>query len=295
MQLSRSIFCLIFLAGIYLGVCSLGGQIKSEARNITAQVASGGSTRACLASLKNIPAGWVFTEIKADPSPFCTGIGKIPVYSVKIQNLNGMAPGSTATACVSARTVLPAGWVVTKAAATTTCAKDIGEFYATAVIKNIEGLDTIDACVTSVDNIPEGWMASSVTTTGNGDCPNVFKAIQFAYVTLDLLVPPNQKPFVCLSSLKSLPTGWVAKIVSADITCGTIGSKGHVRARLTSTSSGEIRETGANTKICIETPNFGTGQLVPADLLVSSTEIDFTNCPTVNGVTYVSATIVYVG
>jgi hypothetical protein len=291
MQLPGSFFCLIFLCGVYLGVCSFGGKIESEAADIKQQSASGGSTHACVTSVANIPAGWVVTETKSDPLPSCTNGGAggpaavNPFISVKIQNLNGMAPGSTATACVSATTILPKGWVITQAAGTATCEKVNNVFYATATIKNIEGLSTIKACVTSVDNIPEGWVASSVSIIGTGNCPNVFKAIQFAYVTLSLLGSPGTPLSACLTSLKHLPTGWLAQKVSDFPTCGAVGAQKHIYTTLLSV-------TAALTKnICIDSTDPSP---VQEGLLVENSKPDGKNCPTVNGVTYASAAIVTV-
>jgi hypothetical protein len=294
MQLSKSIFCLIFLAGVHLDVCSVGGQIESEAANIAPQFASGDTTPACVTSVTNIPAGWVLTETKSDPLPSCPSGGPAnqnPLISVSLQNLNGMEPGSTAIACVSKTTILPVGWVITKAAATTTCQKVGNDFYATAVIKNIAGLNTINACVTSVDNIPEGWVASSVSTTGNGNCPNVFKAIQFAYVTLSLLGSPGTPLSACLTSLKHLPTGWLVRTVSSDSACGTIDTQRHVFARLISLTS---LESSTNKNICIESVGSSNPNPVQDGLLIESTKTDAKTCPKVNGVVYLSAAIVNV-
>jgi hypothetical protein len=127
MQLSRSIFCLLFLCGIHFGVCALRGEIASDSVNIAPQFTAGQTIPACVVSLADIPSGWlVIHSLNADASSsLCPNPGGVALTSVTIKNLNGMAAGSiVGSACVSTTDwSLPAGWMVTQVAASSGCVK----------------------------------------------------------------------------------------------------------------------------------------------------------------------------
>jgi uncharacterized protein YbdZ (MbtH family) len=187
MQLSGSIFCLIFLCGVHFGVCTLRGEIGANAVEISPDSFPGDIQSACLVSTADVPAGWVVTETHKSTASVCpNAVGGHSLISVKMANLNGAEPGSTKKVCLPFNYVLPDQWVITKVLSGGACDKVNNVFYASATIKYVAEENLVDACISSVNNIPAGWVATSVGDS-NANCPNVYQSMHYSKTTLKRL------------------------------------------------------------------------------------------------------------